>query len=71
VLREDEVAVDLDVEDPTPARDELGFDPVLGLDPARQTGGLGRVVSTRAVGDSDLHASSMPFGARCFMKPNM
>jgi hypothetical protein len=60
VLREDELSVDLDVENSTAAGDEFGNDVVVLLDPGRQTGGLRLVVSTRAVGNSDLHRGRTP-----------
>ena len=55
MFREDERAVPLHVEDSSGARDEFGRDAVLLLDPGRQTGSLRFVVSTCAVGNSDLH----------------
>jgi hypothetical protein len=55
VLRKDELAVAVDVVDATIALDQLGIDAEFILDPGRQTGGAGEIVSTRAVGDRDFH----------------
>ena len=54
VLREDEVAVRDDVEDPARARDErhLGAEALLQL--GRQTGGAGLVASSGAIRDADV-----------------
>src|SRR5438874_3770756 len=53
VLREDRLSVEDHVEDPVLALRELGIDPEIALDGGRQTGGLGQVVSDRAVNDLD------------------
>ena len=58
MLREDQLPIYLDVEYASLARDEFGNDVVTLLDLGRQTGGLGFVVSTRAIGDSDDHLVS-------------
>jgi hypothetical protein len=55
MLREDQLPIYLDVEYASLARDEFGNDVATLLDLGRQTGGLGFVVSTRAVSDSDDH----------------
>jgi len=54
LLGEDQLVVDCDLEDPTAAFDELGFDAELLLDLVRQTGGTGKVVSDGAVLDDDM-----------------
>ena len=51
----DPVSIDLDVEDPAIALDELGLDAELVFQRGRQTGGLGQVVSACAVGDGRSH----------------
>jgi hypothetical protein len=59
VLRVELLALDDDVEDAVVALDELDLDVLLAeprLELGDQTGRLGLVVSTRAVGDLDLHA---------------
>jgi hypothetical protein len=56
MLGEDELSVHLDIENATPAGDQLRRDVVALLDPGRQTGSLRFVVSTRAVRDSDDHS---------------
>ena len=48
-------SVDEDVKDPTAALDELRFEPPLLPNRSRQTGGLGKKVSSRAVGDRNPH----------------
>jgi hypothetical protein len=53
LLREDELVVRLDLEDPSVALDELRPGPELLLDLLRQTGGARVVVSGRAVLDAD------------------
>lgn len=58
VLAEDELAVDDDIEDAAPARDELRLDLERILDLGRQTGGTGQIVSLLAVGDLDSHDHS-------------
>jgi hypothetical protein len=55
VLREDESLALVDVEDAAGAAHELGIDAGLLLDLGRQTGGPGKVVSSSAVVDGDLH----------------
>ena len=57
VLREDQSAIDGDVEHPRIPLDEIGINAELFLDCGRQTGGLGQVASTNAVGDLDVHGS--------------
>ena len=51
VLREDHLAVRHDIEDAVAALDQLGFELERVLDLGRQTGGLGKILSTAAVGD--------------------
>jgi hypothetical protein len=50
-----QLAVDLYVEDPAAAPDQLDLDRVLLLDCVRQTGGCRFVVSLSAVLDADFH----------------
>ena len=70
MFREDELAVQLDIENPAGAADELSRDAVLLLDLGCQTGSLRLVVSALAVGDLDLHArlldceSTLEFSSR-------
>jgi GNAT superfamily N-acetyltransferase len=59
VLRENLLPVGDDVEDATVARDDLGLQAELTLDRSRQTGGLGSIVSTDAIGDGDVHTVPM------------
>jgi hypothetical protein len=56
MLGKDELSVHLDIENATPAGDQLRRDVVALLDPGRQTGSLRFVVSTRAIRDSDDHS---------------
>jgi hypothetical protein len=58
VLRVDALAVEGHVEHPTVPALEASGDAELLLDGGLQTGGLGVVVSFRAVGDLDVHASA-------------
>ena len=55
VLREDQLVVLVDVEDAATSPDQLGFGSRLFLDPGRQTGGTGQVVSAAAVVDRNGH----------------
>jgi len=55
VLREEQIAIDGDVEDAPVATNQVDGDADLPLDFGRQTGGPGKIVSTPAVGDRDLH----------------
>jgi len=55
VLREDQLAVRGDVENPVVALDELGLRAERLLDLGRHTAGLRQVVSAHAVGDGDAH----------------
>ncbi|GEM_PF-2481179 len=55
MLRVDESAIDLHIENPAAAFDEFGINPGSCFDCVRQTGGFGRVVSLNAVGNADLH----------------
>ena len=55
VLRVDEGAVDLDVEDAAPARDQLGVDAERFFQTGSQTDRFRLVVSGVAVGDGDFH----------------
>jgi hypothetical protein len=54
LLREDELAVQLDVEDAAASLDQLGPRAQLLLQLVRQTGGAGQVVSSYAVLDGDV-----------------
>jgi hypothetical protein len=58
LLREQQLAVELDLEDAAPPLDQLGPGPEPLLDRVRQTGGAREVVSGDAVLDGD------PFGHR-------
>ena len=62
-------AIDVDVEDPARALDELGLDLKRLLQCVRQTGGSGKVVSLAAVFDADFHgcfaSASLPVCHRC------
>lgn len=55
MLRVDESAINLHIENPTAAFDEFGYHPRGSFDCVRQTGGFGRVVSLNAVSNADLH----------------
>jgi len=55
LLREDQLVVDEDIEDPPSALDERGVHTGLFLDGGRQTGGPGEVVSPPAIRDFDFH----------------
>lgn len=55
-LREDQLAVHLDLKDATAALDEFGLDVQRTLELRSQTGCAGQVVSSAAVGDGDGHA---------------
>jgi hypothetical protein len=59
LLREDQLAVDRDLEDAAGAGDQLGTDLRLPLDRIRQTGGARLVVSNHAVFDRYLHRVSL------------
>jgi len=59
-LREDQLAVALDLEDSARGFDEARFDVELLLDLGRQTGGPGEIVSDAAVFDLDSHAVWSP-----------
>lgn len=68
LLREDSAPVDGDLEDSATALDEHRRDADCLLDPGRQTGGPGQVVSLHAVGDRDLqrlHAPMVHVGWPC------
>ena len=56
-LREDELPVDLDVELPRLAHDQLSVDPDDVVDGGRETRSLRLVVSGVAVADDDLHGA--------------
>jgi hypothetical protein len=58
-LRKEELVVSEDIKDAVATLHESRFDPEYLLDLSRQTGGLGKVVSTRAVGNRDLHSDSI------------
>jgi len=58
VLRENNLAVERDVEYPAAARDQINIGAQLGFDCVRQSGGLRFVVSLGAVGDADIHLGS-------------
>ena len=57
VLRVDQRAVNVDVEDPTRAGDQERFAAERIFKLGRQTDGVGLVVSLHAVGDGDIHDS--------------
>ena len=59
VLREDLLPVGGDVEHTAVAGDDLGLQRELTLNRSRQTGGVGAVVSTDAIGDGDVHTVPM------------
>jgi hypothetical protein len=63
LLREDEVAVDRDLEDATVPPDELRGEAELMLDVVRQTGGSGEVASSLAVLDRYLVGHAGPLSA--------
>jgi len=54
LLREDQFAVEHDLELTAAAGDQLYLDAVFLLELSRQTGGLGEIVSLNAVGDLEL-----------------
>jgi hypothetical protein len=58
LLGKEHAPIGFDVEDATPARDQLDFVIRAGFDVGRQTGGLGSIVSNPAVRDRDLHIRS-------------
>lgn len=58
LLREDELAVEDDLELSAGTLDERGIEATRLLDLGRQTGGPGQVVSLHAVGDLELHRAS-------------
>jgi hypothetical protein len=60
LLREDELAVELDVEDASGALDQLRAEAQLLLQLVRQTGGAGQIVSGYAILDREV------FGHRSF-----
>ncbi len=64
VLRVDAGAVGHDVEDAVGAFDQLGLDTELLLQRGRQTGGLGKEVSSAAVGDGHVHDGSSGAGSK-------
>jgi len=61
VLGEDDVTVHDHIEDAVVAPDELRLDAQLFGQPGPQTGGTGKVASTHAVDDGDLHRSGSRF----------
>jgi hypothetical protein len=65
MLGVDHLPVHLDVEDAAVTGLELGVDAEVLLEIGRQTGGAGKIVSLRAIGDPNVHASSAfpPVGA--------
>jgi len=54
LLREDELAVQLDLEDAAAALDQRGASSELLLQLVRQTGGAGQIVSSHAILDGDV-----------------
>jgi hypothetical protein len=64
MLREEELAVDDDVEDPIVSLKERGLYARVLVNSGRQTGGLGEVVSAYAIGDLDLHRPGSSCGGR-------
>ena len=57
MLGEHERIIRPDVEYPAAALDEFGIKPQRCLDPGRQTGGPGQVVSFSAIGNGNVHGS--------------
>ena len=55
VLTPNLFAVDVNVEHAAGALDQLGINAELLLDRSRQTGGLGKIISLRAIFDGDRH----------------
>ncbi len=55
MLRVNQLAVEIDVEDSTGTRDQERFDAERVFELCRQTDGFGLVVSLHAVGDRDVH----------------
>ena len=55
VLAPDLFAVDVNIEHAAGAFDQFGIHAELFLDRSRQTGGLGQVISLRAVLNGDVH----------------
>lgn len=56
MLAPDLLAVDMDIENSARAFDQLGIDAELFLDRSRQTGGLGKIISLRAILDRNGHS---------------
>lgn len=59
-LRIDQIMVDNDLESPAAGRNQFHIRGKLLLDPVRQTGGPGAIVSLVAVFNADLHRSFLP-----------
>jgi len=60
LLREDQLAVERDLELPAGTLDEGGVNALRLLDLGRQTGGPWQVVSLHAIGDLELVHGSLP-----------
>jgi len=74
LLREDELAVQLDVEDAAGALDQRGASPEPLLQLVRQTGGAGQIVSSHAILDGDVfgHRRLLPCLSLCLIhNPNV
>jgi hypothetical protein len=69
LLREDELAVQLDVEDAAAALDQRGAGPEPLLQLVRQTGGAGQIVSSHAILDGDVfgHRRLLPCLSLCLI----
>ena len=61
LLREDQVAVQHDLELAAAALDQGGVDAALFLELGRQTGGPWKIVSSDAVGDLDLRHGALQY----------
>ncbi len=68
-LAEDHLPVDLNVEDPSATGNEYCLGSQAALNCGRQTGGMGFVVSSGAIGDLDFHCQ-IPFLDECSRAQN-
>jgi hypothetical protein len=70
LLREDELAVQLDLEDAAAALDQRGARPESPLQLVRQTGGTGQIVSSHAILDGDVfgHRRLLPCPSLCLIR---
>jgi hypothetical protein len=69
LLREDELAVQLDLEDAAATLDQRGAGPESLLQLIRQTGGAGQIVSSHAILDGDVfgHRRLLPCLSLCLI----